>query len=135
MTPNVKFLRSQNFINNFAHKKPAEISAGFTVIIVICSVNRSNLRSVGVYADLLFITVYMLKFNSAVNKSVQSIVRALSDISSGMNVCTALSDNYIAGNNSLSVSLLYAETLGFAVTTVLCRANSLFMCKKLQAEL
>jgi hypothetical protein len=44
---------------------------------------------------------------------------------------SSLSDKNVASKNCLSVSLLYAKALGFAVSAVLGRTNTFFMSKKL----
>jgi hypothetical protein len=52
-----------------------------------------------------------------------------------MNGCTSLSNDNVARYNVLTVSLLNAKALGFTVTAVLCRTNTLFMSKELQTKL
>jgi hypothetical protein len=76
----------------------------------------------------------MLKLNLAINESVQGIIRAKAYAGAGMNLGAALSDDDVAGKNRLTVSTLYAKALGFAVTTVLGRANALLVSKELQTD-
>jgi hypothetical protein len=52
-----------------------------------------------------------------------------------MDSCSSLSNDNVAGNYVLTVSLLNAKALGFTVTAVLCRTNTLFMSKELQTKL
>ena len=49
----------------------------------------------------------------------------------GANCASSLSDNDIAGNDCLTVSLLYAKALGLTVTAVLRRTDTLLMSKEL----
>jgi hypothetical protein len=51
-----------------------------------------------------------------------------------MNVGSSLTNDDIAGDHRLTVSGLYAKTLGFAVTAVLGRTDTFFMSEKLQAK-
>ena len=88
-------------------------------------------KSVSVYANLLLRLCLLLKLYSTVNQSKQSVVLTDTNVVTGMNCCTSLSDNDIAGCNCLTVRLLYAETLGFAITAVLCRTYTLFMGEEL----
>src|SRR5699024_10709221 len=48
------------------------------------------------------------------------------------NLCSALSVKDVSSLNKLSVCSLCAQSLGFGITSVLCRTNSLFMSKKLK---
>jgi len=48
-----------------------------------------------------------------------------------VDVSSSLSDKDVACSASLSVSSLYAQTLGFGISAVLGRAHTFFMCKKL----
>jgi hypothetical protein len=48
-----------------------------------------------------------------------------------MNCGASLSDDDIAGDNLLTVRLLYAKALRFAVTAVLGRTDTFFVSKEL----
>ena len=85
----------------------------------------------GVNTDALFAAGNVLEFHLAVYKSVKCVVRTDTDIHTGMNVRSALSDNDITGDNRLSVRLFDSKALGFAVTTVLCRTDALFVSEEL----
>lgn len=91
-------------------------------------------ESILINADALFFTGKVLKFHFSVAESEKRVIRAASHVNAGMNMSSALSHNNISGNNGLSVGLFNTETFGFAVATILGRANSLFMRKKLQTE-
>ena len=91
-------------------------------------------ESVGVNADALLGFCDVLELDLTVNQCKERVVRADTDIVAGMDARTALSDDDVAGSHSLTVSLLYAETLGLAVATVLRRTYALFMSEKLQTE-
>ena len=88
-------------------------------------------KLVGVNADLLLVLGLALELDLAVNQSEEGVVLADTDIVAGMDGSTALSDNDIAGNNGLTVSLLYAKTLRLTIAAVLSRTNTFFMCEKL----
>ena len=88
-------------------------------------------ESVCVNADLLLTLGLMLKLDSTVNQSKQSVVLAYTDVLAGANCASSLSDNDIAGNDCLTVSLLYAKALGLTVTAVLRRTDTLLMSKEL----
>ncbi len=88
-------------------------------------------QSVSVNAYLTSAACNLLKLYLTVCKSKECVVRTAAYIYTGMNVCASLSDDDVAGDNGLAVSLLHAETLGLTVTAVLCRTNTFFMCKEL----
>ena len=77
----------------------------------------------------------MLKLNSTVNKRKESIVSTDTYVHTGMNLSTALSYDNIAGNNSLTVSLLNAKALRLGITTVLGRTNALLVGEELSTKL
>ena len=94
--------------------------------------NRSPITIlVSVYANLLLATGDVLELNNTVNKRKESIVRTDTYVSTGMNLSSALSYKNVAGKNRLTVSLLYAETLGLRITTVLGRTNALLVGEEL----
>lgn len=97
----------------------------------ICNCFLADCSLVSDNANALLAASNNLELNSAVGKSEQGVVRSDADIHAGMNVGTALSDNNIAGNNYLTVSLLNAKTLGFAVPTVFGRTNALLVSEEL----
>ena len=88
-------------------------------------------KSVGVNADLLLVLILALELDLAVNQSEESVILADTDIVAGMDSGAALSDNDIACNDGLTVSLLYAKALRLTVATVLSRTDTFFMCEKL----
>ena len=96
----------------------------------ICGVYLSE-KSVGVYADLLLSLGLVLKLNSTVDQSEQSVVLAYANVFAGANCASSLSDDDIAGNNCLTVSLLNAKALGLTVTTVFGGTDTLLMSKEL----
>ena len=79
--------------------------------------------------NVLAVTANTLEFNITVDLCKKSIVRTTANIVAGMDLCTSLLYEDVACQNKLSVSTLCAETLGFGITAVLCRAASLFMCE------
>ena len=88
-------------------------------------------RLVSVYANLLSSACLMLKLNSSVDKSKESIILTDTNVVTGMDSCSSLSYEDVAGENYLTVSSLNAKALGFAVTTVLGRTDTLLMSKEL----
>lgn len=64
-----------------------------------------------VNADSFTVLIHSLELNSTVDFSVKGIVRALTYILAGMDVCTALSYKDVACKNELTVCALNAETL------------------------
>ena len=77
------------------------------------------------------VTGNMLKFYYTGNKSIKSVICAASDIIAGMYMRPALSYDYIACKNCLTVSAFYAQSFRLAVAAVPCRTDAFFMCKKL----
>ena len=73
----------------------------------------------------------MLKLYLAIDQSVQSVILAYANVFACANSGSSLSDDDVAGNNCLTVSLLYAKALGLTVTTVLGRTDTLLMSKEL----
>ena len=88
-------------------------------------------RLFSVNADLLLALSLLLKLNLTVDQSEQSIVRTDTDILAGVNCGASLSDDDIAGDNLLTVRLLHAKALRFAVTAVLSRTDTFFVSKEL----
>lgn len=88
-----------------------------------------KLRAVN--ADSLLAACDVLELYNTVDKSEEGVVSADADIVAGMNCGSSLSDDYVAGLYSLSVGLLNAETLCFAVASVLGRTNALLMSEEL----
>jgi hypothetical protein len=82
-------------------------------------------------ADGLLAARDVLELNNTVNKSEESVVSTDTDVLAGMNRGASLSDDDVAGLDRLTVGLLHAETLSFAVTSVLSGADALFMGEKL----
>ena len=87
----------------------------------------------GINANALFVLAYALKLDGTVDKSEECVVGADADVVAGMDMSSSLANKNVAGQNKLTVSTLYTKTLGLGVTAVLCRTNTFFMCKKLQA--
>ena len=85
-----------------------------------------------VNANSLAVTTHSLEFNLAVNFSKQGVIRSDTDVLAGMDVSTSLANENVAGKNKLTVSTLYAKTLGLGITAVLGRADSLFMSEELK---
>ena len=67
----------------------------------------------------------MLKLYLTVDKSEKCIILTDTDIVTGMNGCSSLSYDNVAGYYCLSVSLLNAKALRLTVTAVLCRTYTL----------
>ena len=82
-------------------------------------------------ADGLLAARDVLELNNTVNESEEGVVGADTDVLAGMNRGASLSDDDVAGLDRLTVGLLHAETLSFAVTSVLSGADALFMGEKL----
>jgi hypothetical protein len=76
----------------------------------------------------------VLKLNLSLNKSEQGVVLTHTNACAGLDGRTSLSNDDVSGNYVLTVSLLHAETLGFAVTSVLSRTNTFFMSKELKTN-
>ena len=82
-------------------------------------------------AYLLLVLTLALELDLTVNESKKCIVRSDSDIITGMDLCTTLSDKDVSGDNCLSVALLCTKSLGFGVTTVLGGTHSFLVSKEL----
>lgn len=86
---------------------------------------------VGVNADLLFVLGLVLEFDVTVDQRKKCVIGAHADIVAGMNSGSSLSDDDVSGKDRFAVGLLHAKALGFTVATVLRRADTFFMSKKL----
>ena len=83
----------------------------------------------GVNADLFAVFTHSFKFDFAVDFGKEGVVGASADIFTGMDMCTALFDKNIARKHELPVGAFYAESFGFGIAAVLCRADTFFMGK------
>lgn len=88
-------------------------------------------RLLSVYANLSSTLSDVLELYLAIDQSEQSIVGTTTNVVTGMDVGASLSDDDVAGSYLGAVSGLYAQTLGFTVTTVLGRTYTFFMSKEL----
>ena len=88
-------------------------------------------ESVGVNAYLSSSVGDVLELYLTVDQSKQSVIGATANIVAGMDVGSSLTDDDIAGKYALTVSGLYAQALGFAVTAVLGRTDTFFVSKEL----
>ena len=89
---------------------------------------------VSVYAYTLTVAAPAFKLNSAVNHCEQSVIRTLANACARMNVGTALTNDDVACGYELTISSLYAQTLGLGVTAVLSGTHTFLMCKKLHTD-
>lgn len=80
-----------------------------------------------VNADLLLTAGNVLKLDLSADESEQSIIRSATDIVAGMDLGASLANDNVACEDCLTVCLLYAESLGLAVASVLSRTDTLFM--------
>ena len=80
-----------------------------------------------VNANLLLVLGLLLELNVSVNKSEKGVILTDTNVVTGMDSCSSLSYDDVTCKYCLSVSLLNTKTLGFAVTAVLCRTDTLFM--------
>ena len=74
----------------------------------------------------------MLKLYLTCNESIDGLIGTDTDVVAGMDMRASLSYDDVAGDNTLTVCLLDAETLGFGISAVLGRTDTLFMGEKLQ---
>ena len=88
-------------------------------------------RSISVNADLFLTFALVLETHSAINEGKEGVILAYSDIFTCANSGSALSDDDVACDDVLTVSLLYAEALGLTVTAVLGRTYAFLMSKEL----
>ncbi len=89
----------------------------------------------GINADLFAVAANTFKFDSSVNQSEKCIIAADAYVFTGMDMGSTLTNQNVAGQNCLTVSTLYAQSLGLGITAVLGRTYALFMSKELNAEL
>ena len=73
----------------------------------------------------------MLELNNTVNECEESVVRSDTYVSTGMNLSAALSNDDVAGDNGLTVSLLNTKMLGLRITSVLGRTYALLVGEEL----
>jgi len=73
----------------------------------------------------------MLKLNATIDESIEGVVLAYANVLAGANSGASLSYDDVAGNNCLTVSLLYAKALGLTVTAVLRGTDTFLMSKEL----
>ena len=109
-------------------KLPRASSREFLIRIQFIRVWKLRL----VNANALLTANHDLKLNLTLDEGVQSVVRADSDVSAGMDLGASLSNDDAACLNSLTTELLNAETLGLTVTAVLGRTNTLLVGEELQ---
>ena len=88
----------------------------------------------GVNADLLAVAAHALETNLAVDKCKQRVVGASAYVLARMNVGTALLNKDVTSQNVLTVSTLYAKSLGLGVTAVLGGTHTFFMSKQLNVQ-
>ena len=79
---------------------------------------REFLLLVFVNTDLFTVLAKTFKLNLSVNESEKCIVRALTYIVAGVDVCSTLTNDDGTCINELTVASLCAESLGFGITTV-----------------
>jgi len=91
-----------------------------------------ELVSVNAYAFLSLCNV--LELNLSVDQCIKCIIGTVTNVLSGANLGSALSDDDVAGDNVCTVSLLNAKTLGFTVAAVLGGTYTFFMSKELQTQ-
>ena len=89
----------------------------------------------GINADFFAVTSYAFKFDFSVNQSEKGIIAADTNVFTGMDVGSALTNENVASQNSLSIGTFYAQSIGLGITAVLGRTSAFFMCKKLNADL
>ena len=77
----------------------------------------------------------MLETNHTVRECEKGIVLTATYVLTGVDMSSALSDNDIAGDYALAVSLLRTKTLRLGVTAVLSGTNALLMSKELKIKL
>ncbi len=80
------------------------------------------------YVDLLAVFSVAGEFHLAICECVQCVIRADANIETRMDVCSALTNQNVSGEDELSVCSLDAEALGLGVSAVLSRAYTFFMC-------
>ena len=78
--------------------------------------------------DLLAVLAHALELYLAVNEGEQGIVLTLTNVGTGVDLSSALSDKDVAGQNELTICSLGTKTLGLAIATVLGRTHTFFMC-------
>jgi hypothetical protein len=88
-----------------------------------------------VNADALLILGHVLETNHTARECEKGIVLTATYVLTGVDMSSALSDNDIAGDYALAVSLLRTKTLGLRVTAVLGGTNALLMSKELKIKL
>ena len=79
----------------------------------------------------LFVIAIAFELNNAVSEREKGIVRTNADIGAGMYVSTSLTNDDVTCENGLTVGFLNTESLRTAITAVLCRTYTFFMCKEL----
>ena len=81
----------------------------------------------GVDRNLFAVSAYSFKLNGAVDKREKRIVFADAYVVAGLELRAALSNQNVACKNVLTVSALYAEHFGVAVSAVVGRTRSFLM--------
>ena len=84
-----------------------------------------------VYADLFLALGLLLELNLTVDQSEQRVIGTDANVVTGMHGSASLSEDDIAGADTLTVRLLNAKALRFAVTAVLGRTDTLLVSKEL----
>ena len=81
--------------------------------------------------NLLAVTTHALEANNAGNLCKKSIVLADADIRARMDVSAALANQNVACRYNLTISTLYAKSLGLGIAAVLGGTCALMMSEKL----
>ena len=82
-------------------------------------------------ADALLVACDTVELDDTVDQCEQGVILADTDTGTGMNVGTSLSDDNVASDNRLTVSLLDTKSLRIGVTAVLGRTDTFLMSKEL----
>ena len=84
--------------------------------------------------NALLVVAVAFKLNNAALESEECVVGTDTNIGAGVYVGASLANDDVTSENALTVRSLNAESLRAAITAVLGRTYTFFMCKKLQAK-
>ena len=115
---------------SFVQKKKNRESAK-TRILCFFGYATDEKALVSVYANLLLVLGLCLKLDLTVDQSVDGVILTETNIVTGPDGSATLTNDDVACDNGLTVSLLDTKSLGLTVAAVLGGTYTLFMSKEL----
>ena len=88
----------------------------------------SNVRSVGErWGCHIHATTFAVEFDFAIDEGENRVIATDADVTTGMELCSALADDDVPGNHGLAAEFFHAEALAARVASVFDGALSFLM--------